>query len=466
MTTAAVIGAGIAGLAAARALHEAGARVVVYEASARPGGKIETVTIEGRPVDSGADSFLARVPHGVQLCRDLGLGDELVSPAASNAALWIGGKLRPLPDGLVLGVPASLAALRGSGILSPTGIARAAIEPLLPRTVWTDDIGVGDLIRRRFGRQVQERLVDPLLGGINAGRSEELSIEVGAAQLAAVARDHRSLMLGLRQQRRRAAAAVEGGTGGSGGPDGSGGTGEKPPPAFYSLRGGVGALVTALEADVRARGVEVRYESPVDAIADAGADVVVVAVPAAAAAKLLAPVSSEAAAVAGGIGTSSVVLSTLVYARSQFDRPPIGSGFLVPRVEGRLMTACSFGSNKWPHWAGPDEVVLRVSAGRAGDDRAMAMSDDALLGALSAELAESIGVRGQPSTAHVRRWPDGFPQLRPGHRGRMAQLAAALDRDAPGVAVAGAWTAGVGIPTCIASGQAAAAHALATTPAH
>ena len=441
-----VVGAGIAGLAAARALAQAGADVVVVEANERAGGKLETIELDGVPVDTGPDSFLARVPHAVALCKELGLGDELVSPAASTAGLWIGGRLQPLPEGLVLGVPASLSSLTRSSILSPVGVARAALEPLLPRTRWTDDIGVGDLVRRRFGRQVHERLVDPLLGGINAGRSEELSIKVGAAQLAGVAERSRSLLLGLRAQRAATASAAVPGP---------------PAPVFHSLRGGVATLVEALVADLKERGVVIKLGAAVDRLSDLDTERVVVAVPASAAASLLGERSPAVATLASGIGTSSVVLTTFVYDEADFCPPSGWSGFLVPRIEGRLMTACSYGSNKWPHWAADGRTVLRVSAGRVGDDRAMAMDDSALVDALRRELTECLGVTAEPVLTRVRRWDEGFPQLRPGHLRLMSQVREALAVDAPSIAVAGAWTGGVGIPTCIASGQAAAAAVLA-----
>lgn len=237
MTTAVVVGGGISGLAGALALADAGHHVIVLEADDHFGGKIRTTPFLDRSVDEGADAFLARVPHAVELCRRLGLGDDLVSPATGQASLWLDGALTPIPAGLVLGVPAEFGPLADSPILSPAGLARAMEEPTLPGSPVTDDVTIGDLIRRRYGPEVHERLVDPLLGGINAGRTEELSLDVGAAQLAAVARRSTSLTEGLRAQR----AANP--------PDPSA-------PVFYAPRRGMAALVDAL----------------VDALTDAGAE--------------------------------------------------------------------------------------------------------------------------------------------------------------------------------------------------
>jgi oxygen-dependent protoporphyrinogen oxidase len=158
---------------------------------------------------------------------------------------------------------------------------------------------------------------------------------------------------------------------------------------------------------------------------------------------------------------SSVALTTFVYDAADFSPPAGASGFLVPRVEGRLMTACSYGSNKWPHWAAAGRTVIRVSAGRVGDERALSMSDSELVEALRHELTTCLGLTAEPVVAPVHRWVDGFPQLQPGHLQRMVSLRRSLAVDLPGVTVAGAWTGGVGIPTCIASGQAAAAAVLA-----
>ena len=437
----AVVGGGIAGLAAARELAVGGAEVVVYEAADRLGGKIETSEVGGRPVDAGADAFPARVPHALELCKSLGIEGELVSPATGSASLWLAGRLRPLPGGLLLGVPARLGPLAAAGILSLAGLARAAVEPLLPGEPLQGDEAVGTLIRRRFGPEVHERLVDPLLGGINAGRTEELSVEVGAAQLAAVARRSRSLLLGLRRAQRDAA-----------GPAG---------PVFLAPRAGVGRLVGALADDLSRRGVALRPGSPVHRLDDLDADAMVVATEAGPAGRLLAGRSPEAAGLIGGMAYASVVLTTLVYPAAAFAHPPVGSGFLVPRVEGRLLTAASFGSNKWPHWSAPGTVVVRASGGRFGDERAMALPDDGLVAAVRDELGLMAGVGGEPVEARVTRWPAAFPQFAPGHLARLARIEVALARDAPAVAIAGAWTRGVGIPACIASGQGAARQVIA-----
>ena len=452
MTRAVVVGGGISGLAAAHALVERGASVTLLEADERLGGKIRTTEFAGRPVDEGPDAFLARIPHAVELARQVGLGDALVSPGTGAASLWLGDRLVPIPAGLVLGVPAEFGPLADSGVLSADGLALARQEPDLPGLPLHDDVTIGDLIRARYGPEVHERLVDPLLGGINAGRTEELSLDVGAAQLAAVARRSSSLTAGLQEQR----AANP--------PDPTA-------PVFYAPRHGMGALVDALVADLQAKGATLRTSAPVASVerrADRwlvvghdgdvhDADVAVITTPAFAAAPLVAPHSPAAADLLARVGYASVTLVTLAYDDAAVTRPLQGSGFLVPRTEGRLLTACSVFSNKWPHLARPGSVILRASVGRSGDERGFDLGDDELVAAIHGELADVLGVSAAPTASRVSRWRRSFPQFPAGHLSAMADLEEALRRDAPGVAVTGAYLKGVGIPACIGAATAAVA---------
>ncbi|MBW3556960.1 MAG: protoporphyrinogen oxidase [Actinobacteria bacterium] len=443
-----VVGSGISGLAGAHRLALSGHDVTVLEAGPRAGGKILTTTFAGRPVDEGADAFLTRVPHALDLCRQLGLGDRLVSPATTEAALWLDGRLRRLPGGLFLGAPVELGPLVGSAILSPRGVARAAIEPWLPGRRLDGDVSVGRLVRRRYGAQVHERLVDPLVGGINAGRTDELSVDVAAPALAAAARRGASLTRGLRAARPPDAAA-----------------GASVP--FAAPAGGMGELVAALGRALSSLGAQLHLSSPVRALERVGdgyrvhtegdvlvADRVLVAVPAFVASPLLARLSPAAGELLAALRYASVALVSLAYPARHLSHPPTGSGFLVPRDQGRLVTACSIFSNKWP---GEGEwVVLRASVGRDGDQRALALDDVELAERVDAELGEALGLPGAPAAVRVSRWPRSFPQFPPGHLARQAEAAAALAVDAPGLALAGAYLRGVGIATCIAGAQAAA----------
>lgn len=449
-----VVGGGITGMAAAWELVNRGAAVTLVESSSRLGGKIVGEQIGGRWVDLGPDAFLARLPEAVQLCQELGLGSELVGAATDSASLWARGRLRPLPRATVLGVPAGLPGLRavaGSGILSPAGVARAALDLVLPRRDLGEDPSVGDLVTARLGRQVHDRLVDPLVGGIHAGATSRLSALAVAPQLVAAAGGHRSLVLGLPRRRGPAARARSSSTGGR----------TSPAATFVSLLGGLGRLVTRLEEELRAAGVRIELDTPIDPLA-VGSGTTILTTPAPVTSGLLAGVSPTAATELGQIEHASVVLTVMRYPLSAFPggTAPSGSGFLVPRREGLLMTACSIASSKWPHWGAPGEVVLRVSAGRWGDERAMELGDAELVTRLHRELARALGVRGEPLETRVTRWKMAFPQYTPGHLARVERIEAALASDCPDVLATGAAFRGVGIPACIAQGRAAARRAL------
>ena len=497
-----VVGGGIAGLTAAHELVGQGVAVTVCEAGQRLGGKVQTDDFAGVSLDLGPDAFLARRPEAVQLCRELGLEHELVAPATTTAYLWSRGKLRQLPAGLVLGVPTRLGALGRSRVLSPIGVVRAAVEPLLPGRPLAGDAALGAVVRRRLGSEVHLRLVDPLVGGINAGDTDRLSIEVAAPALAAAARRHRSFVAGARAGAGEATKPPSGGgdgaesatvlrperTGSPGtaeaaGPSAAGAVARAagaPAPVFLTLPAGLGRLIDALARRVAGGGGDVRTSSAVHAIEPTlsggyrvhtrsdtvEADAVIVATPAPAAASLLASHAPEVATALAAIEHASVTLVALAFPTAAVRRPLDGSGFLVARGEGRLMTACSWASSKWSHLGSSGHVVLRVSAGRAGDERAGALTDGALVDRLRLELGEALGIDSPPSEVRVTRWHRAFPQYAPGHLARMAATEAALAARLPGVALAGAALTGVGLPACIASGRTAAGRVRSSLSAH
>jgi oxygen-dependent protoporphyrinogen oxidase len=452
-----VVGAGITGLAAAWEAAGQGARVVLLDGADRPGGKLRTSPVAGTPLDESADAFLARVPEAVDLCTELGIETELVSPATGHAFVWSRDELRPLPTEQLLGVPTDLDAVAATGILSDAGLARARAD--LERTdadpADGGDESLGGLIRRRLGDEVLDRLVGPLVGGIWAGNPDHLSIETAAPQLAALRDRHPSLITAAADAR---AAAL-------------GAAGNRP--VFLTPRRGMTHLVEALVAGL---GDRVRLEQPVTGlelqglhasnrwrIAPAGitAEAVVVATPAFAAAPLVAPHARAAGQTLAAIDHASVALVALAVPREGVGHPLDGSGFLVPPPEGRLMTACSWWSSKWPHLAhDPSLVLLRVSAGRDGDQRALALDDAELLDALLLDLRDILDLHATPVDVRINRWRRSFPQPRPGHLQRVAAVEDELVRATPGLAVAGAWARGVGIPACIRAGRRAASAAL------
>ncbi|MFD8819206.1 protoporphyrinogen oxidase, partial [Streptomyces sp. NPDC059627] len=455
-----VVGAGIAGLAAAHRLLERGARVTVLEASERVGGKLLPGEIAGVRVDLGAESMLARRPEAVALAREAGLADRLRPPATATASIWTRGALRPMPKGHVMGVPGTAAAL--SGVLSDEGLARIERDAELPRTEVGDDVAVGEYVAARLGREVVDRLVEPLLGGVYAGDAYRISLRSAVPQLYQAARTHDSLTEAVREIQAKAAANQQTG------------------PVFMGIEGGVGTLPLAVAESVRARGGEIVTGTPVTELrrvrpdgADtegsrtaawrvvAGdrvlhADAVVVAVPAPVAAALLRAEVPAAAAELAAVEYASMALITLAYRRAGLDLPE-GSGFLVPPVDGRTIKASTFASQKWGWIADedPDVVVLRTSVGRYGETAVLGREDAELVDLSRHDLRQATGVDATPVATRVTRWTDGLPQYPVGHHARVARVREHVAK-LPGLAVCGAQYDGVGIPACIASAYAAA----------
>ena len=484
-TTVVVVGGGIAGLSAAWAITSAapGSNVVVLESDTRLGGKLQTGMIGGRAVELGPDAFLARRPEAVALCRELGLGDDLVSPGSRTAYVWSRRSLRRLPRGLTLGVPTRLGPLARSGILSPWGVGRVALDPLRWRKPRAGDARrdadrpVAAITRHDLGREVTERLVDPLIGGIHAGDTRLMSTAAVFPALLDAASRGGSLMRALREVTASTPAAA---TGAGAGPDSD-------PPVFNTVRGGLSRLVDRLAGALGERGVDVRLDTGVDRLERAAsargtsprshgatrwalhsargtveADAVVIATPATTAAALLEPVDHLLAAMLGEIAYADVTLVTLQMPADGVRHPLEGTGFLVPASTGLLITACTWLTSKWPELQRPGDVLLRVSMGRFGDDRPAHMSDDELVGRVLDELGPMLGLQAPPTDTVLTRWREAFPQYAVGHRGRVSAIEEASAR-LPGLALAGAAYRGVGIPACIASGRRAAAVVLDPT---
>lgn len=457
--TVAVVGGGIAGLAAAWALATAptAVRVLVLESSPRVGGKLALGELGGTVVDVGAESLLARRPEALDLAREVGLGDALEPPRPVGAGLWSAGSRHPLPRGTLMGVPSSSHGL--AGLLPEADRAVVDAEPERSWAPVDGDVDVASFVAARVGQGVVDRLVEPLLGGVYAGHARRLSLQATVPALWEAARAGGSLV------RTAQAAAARGQATQS--------------PVFSGVVGGVGRLPLAVADALRARGAEVRTGTTVRRLERHGArwrlvtgptadervvdvDGVVLAVPAAPASRLLAGVAPPAAAALGEVQYASVALVTLLLDRARVAGLD-GSGLLVPPVDGRYVKATTFASSKWA-WldaCDPRHVVVRASVGRFGEERDLQLDDAEIARRALADLRAIPGVRlPDPAATLVTRWGGGLPQYDVGHLARVQRVAdgvAAL----PGLAVAGAAYGGVGVPACVASGRQAADHVLA-----
>jgi oxygen-dependent protoporphyrinogen oxidase len=447
-----VVGGGIAGLAAARKLEALlpDAEIVLVERTERLGGKIVTERVDGFVVEGAPDSFLSRKERGIGLCEELGLGDDLIGRRPENARTYVrrGDELLPVPEGLTGMIPTNLDALAGSTLLSPEGRARLAAETDLPAATGPEDESIAGFVTRRFGREVYEALVEPLMTGIYGGDGEQLSLRATFPNLRTLELEHGSVLRGLTEQEPKDPAH----------------------PPFVSLWGGMDTLVSALvehleRTHVRLRVIadHVRASSGGYAVEfrDPGfveADGLVLALPPFATAKLLSKIDPALAAAHGEIPLSSSAIVTLAYRDEDVPRPLDGYGYLVPRVEDSDVLACTWTSSKWENRAPEGFALIRIYVGRYGRRDVTRIGKGELIG-LARDEVRLLGIEAEPHLTRIHRWRYGMPQYLLGHPQRVERIERALEAH-PGLAVAGAAYRGVGIPDCIRSGE-EAAHSVA-----
>ena len=449
-----VVGGGITGLAAAWFLRQAPEppRVTVLEAGAEVGGKLKAGSLGGHAVDAGAESMLARRPEARDLAMAAGLGAALVQPATTAARVMVDGRLVPFPSGTILGVPTDLPALAASGVLTRRGMARVRAERLLPASAEHGDASVGRYVTARLGREVTERLVEPLLGGVYAGSAATLSLEATMPAIAEARVRGERLVAAAARVRASAGASADGSS------------------PFVGLAGGLFTLPQRLATT---EGVQVRTRTtarelhrqpdgrwqvvvgPVPRPEVIDADAVLVAVPATAAARLLREPAPAAAALVELVDYASVALIALGYRRSDVPAGALqGSGHLVPPREGRSVKAATYSSQKW-RWVEEtidDLTVVRMSVGRFGETVDLQRDDADLVRRAAEDAADVLGLHSRPVAGSVFRWGGSLPQYTPGHTTRAARVHEMVGA-VPGLAVAGAALDGVGIPACIASAR-------------
>jgi oxygen-dependent protoporphyrinogen oxidase len=437
---AAIVGGGIAGLAAAYELHQRGLSVRVLEAAERPGGVIRTERFDGWVIDGGPDALLIQKPAAVALCRELGLGDRLVSTLLPRTAYVLrDGRLRPLVEGSFLGFPVGIAALARSSLFSWGGKLRMAGEILVPRG-HVDDESIAGFVRRRFGSEAVDYLAEPLLAGIHAGDAERLSMRALFPRLLDAERQSGSVLRSVRRLR----------------------VVPSPRGAFVSLPGGIGELVDATTAALPsntvvtgARVTEIVRAGWYTVRSNAGpivARTVILAVPAYAAAALLRAFDTTLGGLCDAIPYASTVTVALGYRREQIRHPLTGSGFVVPRVEPCPLLAATWVTSKWPGRAPEGHALIRAFLGGGRDPHRFERSDDELVAIARNAVSDLLDIDGDPVVTRLHRFHRQSPQYEVGHLQRVAAIEQRL-ASVPGLFLAGSGFRAIGIPDCIADGR-------------
>ena len=466
----AVIGGGIAGLAAAYELERARTadptvRYALFEARERLGGSLASEVVQGTVLERGPDSFLTEKSAAANLCRELGIGADLIpsNDAQRKTYILVGNQLVPLPDGLMFLVPTKLVPTALTPLFSFPTKARMALELLIPpRRKRTADESVASLVSRHFGPEAVDRLADPLLSGIYGGDAAQLSARTVLPRLVEMEREYGSLTRGMlaahRKMRARAAA-----------------NGHNPNPAerpiFTSLRGGMQQLVDAIGA--RLDWAAVRLSTPVNALErvtngwmvhSLGSaefyDSVIVASQAWAAGVLLAPVDAVLSEQLGGIPYSSSITVNLIYDEDALGKLPEGFGFLVPASERRSLLACTFSHRKFLGKTAPGKAVVRAFLGGMRNEALLAENDNALVAIVRHELIDIlgesvVGIGLDPEYTQVTRWRRAMAQYAVGHQERMERINERV-ASLPGLRLVGNAYDGIGVPDCIRLGRKAA----------
>lgn len=454
----AVIGAGITGLSAALRLRERlpEAELAVFDASSRPGGVVQTTCQEGYLIESSADSFITSLPWAVQLCQRLGLENRLIETDATHRRAFVvrRGRLLPIPDGLMIMAPSRIGPLVTTPILSPWGKLRMVAEAFVPKGEGQDE-SLASFVRRRFGREAFDRLIQPLVGGMYTGDPERLSVRATMPRFLEMEQQYGSLIRAMRRKpTTRDAAGPSSGARYS---------------LFVGLAGGLSELVDALVRALPAGAIQLNTQverltrdgdgpwrlSFAEGGAPACFDHVVIAASVRQTQRLLNSVDPELSADFENVPSAGSAIASLGYLRDQIQHPLDGFGFVVPQIERRPILSGSFSSVKFPGRAPPGHVLIRVFLGGAARPDLLQRDDAALVETAHEELARLLGIDQKPVFSCLNRWNQAMPQYQVGHLEWVASVRSRLAQW-PGLELAGNAYEGVGVPQCIHSGEQAA----------
>ncbi|WP_281659306.1 protoporphyrinogen oxidase [Halobacillus sp. Cin3] len=450
-----VIGGGITGLTSAYYLQKKAAEkdipldVSLIEAGSRLGGKIETVKRDGFTIERGPDSFLERKESAGRLAREVGLGEELVPNGTGQSYILVNGRLHKMPAGSYMGIPTRIRPFLFSGLFTPAGKIRASMDLVKPRKTVEGDQSLGLFFRRRLGNQVVENLIEPLLSGIYAGDIDQLSLKATFPQFYEMEQEHGSLIKGLRRttsipKRKK---------------------GEKKPSMFRTLKHGLSSLVVAVEEQLHPgtvqTGVQVNHIEKQDdgyqLMLSNGtvkeADAVIMAVPHFAVQRMLSHL--DFLEPFKNINATSVANVAMAFDASAIKKDIDGTGFVVSRNSDFRITACTWTHKKWPHSTPEGKVLLRCYVGKPSDQEIVDKTDEEIQDIVLKDLNKTMNITEKPDFSVVTRWHDAMPQYKVGHKEKLQHITAAMEKELPGIYLAGGSYRGIGLPDCIDQGEAA-----------
>lgn len=447
--TVVIIGGGITGIAAAYYLQKTikerqlPIECKLIEATHRLGGKLQTVIRDGFVIERGPDSFLARKTSASRLIHEVGLEDEIVHNATGKSYILANGKLYPIPGGSVMGIPTQIGPFITTGLFSPLGKLRAALDFILPPTKTEGDLSLGQFFRRRFGDEVVDNLIEPLLSGIYAGDIDQMSLMSTFPQFFQLEQRYGSLVRGAKRTTPKAAKQRKG--------------------AFQTLKTGLQSLVDEVEKrleqgsvmkgvrveNVRREGTEYRLRLSNGEVWKA--DSIIIAIPHSSVPAMFADYPFFAPF--QSVPSTSVATVALAFPESAIEQDIDGTGFVVSRRNDYTITACTWTHKKWPHAAPSGKALLRCYVGRPGDEEIVEQSDDEIVRVVLDDLNKIMRITGRPEFFVISRWKRAMPQYTVGHKERLANIKAHMDSELPGVFLAGSSYEGLGLPDCIAQGE-------------
>lgn len=451
-TSIVIIGGGITGLAAAYYLQQQTEQlktpynIQLLEASHRFGGKIRTERKDGFIIERGPDSFLGRKRPAIRLVESLQIENQLVRNTTGQAYILSNDVLHKMPPGSFMGVPTTLQPFLETSLLSKRGKARTGLDFILPRSTFVGDQSLGYFLRRRFGDELIDHIIEPLLSGIYAGDIDEMSLYATFPQFFELEQAHKSIIKGIRNTMGKRSAN----------------TGEKTG-QFCTFTNGLDTLVTALEHAISPSVLKknhfverIEQKSNTYTIHCQNgerieADVVLATTPH----HLLEKIVGNNSYMDRLFDMTSNSVANVALAYDTDDLGPTldGTGFVISRHSNYRITACTWTHKKWQHTTPEGRALLRAYVGKPTDQSVVHLSDEEITEIALQDIEKSIGIKKEPTFSVVTRWDNAMPQYSVGHKARVLHTKRTLEKEMPGFFLAGSSLEGVGIPDCIGQAE-------------